>query len=489
MRTTLILTLVLFVFSLLPGWGQVTEKKDPLEGYIQDGLESNLVLQQKNVSLDKALLALKTAKSLFFPAVDLQFDYQTADGGRNIPLPLGDLLNNAYATLNQLTGTQAFPQLQNESIQFLPTNYYDARVRTTVPIINTDLFYNKRISQQQIVLREYEADTYRRELVRNIKLAYYNYLSALRSVDIYRSSLQLAKEGKRVNEKLLDNGKGLPAYVLRANSEIASGQAQLTAARQQVGNARLFFNALLNRPAGSAIDTSFDVKGELDRAYLQLTKEGGITGREELRSVEQIIRLNETVVKMNRNYLVPELNGFLDLGSQSEGWTFDNQSRYYLAGFQLKVPLFAGNRNRQKIRQARLDVKDAQLKLEEVKQQLDMSVRVAQNNLKAAWETYRSSQTQLEAAESYQRLIGRGYRAGTNTYIETVDARAQLTAARMASIISEYHVLLASAELERETASYQLKQEPEHRAGNNETGNLQDHPDAKQKKTVKKLNK
>ena len=485
MRTTLIISIILCVLLVIPGWGQVPEKKDPLEDYIREGLENNLVLQQKNVSLDKALLALKTAKSMFLPAMDFQFSYQTADGGRTIPLPLGDLLNEAYATLNQLTGTQDFPPLQNETINFLPKDYYDTYIRTTVPIVNTDLFYNKKISRQQIVLREYELDIYRRELVKSIKSAFYNYLSAIRALEINQSSLQLAEEGKRVNEKLLENGKGLPAYVLRANSEIASVQARITDVRRQIDNARLLFNSLLNRPADSPVDTSFDVEGKLAGAYTQLNEETGITGREELKSVGQMIRLNETVVKMNRNYLVPKLNGFLNLGSQAEGWAFNDQSRYYLAGFRLELPLFAGNRNRQKIMQAQFDVTDARLNLEQVRQQLDVRVRVARNNLKAAWETYRSSQVQLEAAESYQRLIERGYRAGTNTYIETVDARDQLTAARMSLIIRKYQVLLASAELEREAASYQLERKPEHGDRNTEAGNLQDDPGIGRRKIVK----
>ena len=81
---------------------------------------------------------------------------------------------------------------------------------------------------------------------------------------------------------------------------------------------------------------------------------------------------------------------------------------------------------------------------------------MALNNLRSAWETYRSSAVQLDAAEAYQRLIERGFRAGSNTYIETVDARNQLTAARMALTINKYNVLTAAASLERETASFNL---------------------------------
>lgn len=458
MRTVLILCMI-FSLGLVSGRSQgqtVSPEKSPIDSYVEEAFVSNLVLQQKNVSLDKALLALQTARSLFLPSVAFQMNYQTADGGRQIPLPLGDLLNGTYATLNQLTGTQAFPQLENQSITFLPKNFYDAKVRTTVPVINADLIYNKKISEQQIVLHEYEVETYKRELVKNVKSAYYTYLNALNAIGIYQSSLGLAQEGKRVNEKLLESGKGLPAYILRANSEIASVQAQLTQAKQQAENARLYFNSLLNRNADLAVDTAFDTDAELARASVQVNGAIAAGEREELKSLRQVIGLNETVVKMNQSFWIPKLSGFLDLGTQAENWKYNKESRYYLAGLQFDIPVFAGNNNRRKISQSRLDLKNAQLNLEQVKQQLSLSSSVSLNNLRSAWETYRSSTVQLDAAESYQRLIERGFRAGSNTYIETVDARNQLTAARMALTINKYNVLTAAAALERETASFNL---------------------------------
>jgi outer membrane protein len=77
--------------------------------------------------------------------------------------------------------------------------------------------------------------------------------------------------------------------------------------------------------------------------------------------------------------------------------------------------------------------------------------------LLASWQTYQSSLKQLESASSYQRLIDKGYQAGTNTYIETIDARNQLTGAQLSTLVNKYNVLLAAAELERETAAYPLK--------------------------------
>ena len=88
-----------------------------LKDYIKKGLDSNLALQQKSFDLQKAQFDLKRAQSLFYPQVDLHAQYTLAEGGRTQQLPIGDLLNDVYSTLNQLTSTNKFPQVGNQTIQ------------------------------------------------------------------------------------------------------------------------------------------------------------------------------------------------------------------------------------------------------------------------------------------------------------------------------------------------------------------------------------
>src|SRR5699024_3030479 len=136
-----------------------------------------------------AKYALPISKGMFLPSVDIMASYKTADGARNIPLPLGDLLNGAYATLNQLTQSHQFPQLQNKSINFLPQNFYDAKVRVSVPIINAKMVYNKQLNAKKVQLSTYEVAIYKRELIKDVKTAYYHYLQALEAVKIYQSAV------------------------------------------------------------------------------------------------------------------------------------------------------------------------------------------------------------------------------------------------------------------------------------------------------------
>ncbi len=428
-----------------------------LDKYVAEGLRNNEVVQQKNIALEKALLSLRIAKGMFMPAVNLQGAYTSGSGGRSISLPIGDMLNPVYATLNRLTDSQQFPQIENVKQNFFPRNFYDTRIRTTIPILNTDLLYNHKIRQQQVMLQEYEVKIYQRELVENIKVAYYSYLAATEVVKIYKGSLEFAEEGKRVNASLLSNGQGLPAYLLRAQSEIENLKAQITDSERQAHNAQLYFNFLLNRDGEEVILAEEIVSSEFILHHDSLSERSTTGAREELSQLRQLISLNRTITRMGQSFWIPKISGFADIGSQDQNWAFNNQSRYYLVGLQLDIPLFAGFVNRNKIRMNQLDVRNAELDYAVKHKQLAMRLQVVENERITAFQNYRSAEKQLEAARSYQRLIEKGYKEGSNTFIETLDARAQLTSAQLKTIINQYHILIADAHYERESASFSFE--------------------------------
>jgi outer membrane protein len=445
--TTTILSLLLSVNA---------NAQQVLDEYIEMGLKNNIVLQQKNISLEKAMLSLKIANGLFSPSLNLLGNFIHGVGGRSISFPVGDLLNPVYSTLNQLTGSDNFPQIENVTTNFLPQEFYDVRARASMPILNTDLIYNRKIRQQQTLLQEYEVIIYKRELVRNIKVAYFNYLGAREGVSIYQSALTRAMEGKRVNESLLANGKGLPAYVLRSESEIENIKAQLVDAERQVENAQLYINFLLNRNAEEVINTSYSAAGDLLNASFLIQEPVSIQKREELLQIQTLKGLNENILSMNKMFWSPRVSGFVDLGAQAENLKYNSNANYYLIGVQLDMPLFAGFTNRNKISQSRLEIKNTELSVRQVNQQLTMNTQISKNVLVSAYQNYQSAQKQLEAAQSYNRLIEKGYKEGVNTFIEAVDARNQLTSAQLLVTLNQYRVLIAGANLERETTGFEV---------------------------------
>ncbi|MCE4217688.1 TolC family protein [Aquirufa antheringensis] len=437
----------LLLLFALPVFGQ----KSVLDEYVATAFQQNITLQQKSIQVEKAMIALKTAQSLYQPSIAFQGGYQSGEGGRSIAFPVGDLLNPVYSTLNALTKSTAFPQIANVETNFFPRDFYDVKVQTTMPLYNKDISYNKQIQEQSLSLQREDVSLYKRELVKQIKTAYYNYLLSLGLVKVYENSLNLALEGKKVNEKLLANGKGLPAYLLRSDSEIATIQAQIAEAVKQNQSAQYYFNFLLNRELRAEIRIDFEVEKAVAGVYAVTP---GV--REELSLLSKSINIQETVLKMNESFYLPKLNGFVNLGSQSTLNNISSKSGYYFFGLQMDIPIFSGKRNLYKVKQTQLDIASAKNALDLSTKQFNMATEIAQKNVQSSIVSFQASTKSYEAAAAYLRLIEKGYKEGVSTYLETVDARNQWMNAQINYQLKQFNVLIAAAAYEREAASYPL---------------------------------
>jgi outer membrane protein len=431
--------------------------QNPLEQYLEEAMSQNITLQQQQISYQKAVLGFAMAKSYFYPSATLQGGYQTGGGGRTIDLPIGDLLNPVYQTLNQLTQSSSFPQIQNESITFLPVNYYDVSIKTSIPLLHTDLNHQKALQQEQIGMTLLEIERYKRILIQEVSIAYYQVLSAYQATLITKSALQLAESSEKVNVKLLESGKGLPAYVQRSKAEVAEANHQYIHSVNQLAKAKYYFNSLLNKEAEAEINLVDPTQAELASA-MQWTEQQAlsVSKREELALLQSILKQRSIAIQKEKQYVIPQVYAFGQFGAQAEGLRIHANAPYYLVGVQLEWSLFAANRNKHKIRQSQYEWKGSQLALEKAKVDLQLAAKIAFDALQTAIAQYHSAQAQLEAASTYKRLIDKGYEAGIHSHLETLDARNAWTRASLAEVISKFQVLIAKVTLDRELALQDL---------------------------------
>jgi outer membrane protein TolC len=443
----LLLLLVIATVTITKIKAQLPENQ-VLTEYLKIALDSNLVVKQKKISLEKSIIALKEARSYFLPSVAFGGSYVFARGGRTIDIPVGDLLNPVYSTLNQLTSSTAFPKIENVSEQFLPNNFYDVRVRTTYPIFNPEIKYNRIIKEQQIEISEAELSIYKRELVKDVKTAYYNYLLAMEGVRIFENTKTVVARGLRVNESLYANGKGLPAYINRSEADVQQVEAQYQNALNESEKAKVYFNFLLNRPLETPVTLTTPPMPETI-----LFAEATTGQREEIMQLKTAEDINRNAIKLNESFRQPRVSTFLDLGSQGFDLIFNDRGPYYMLGLQLDMPIFQGKRNLYKIDQSRKDLENTQTQRELVERQIELSAFSARNNVKTALANYKAAKKQVQASTSYFKLIDRGRSEGTNTFIEWLDARNQLTTSEVQEQINKYKALIAWADYERQVAS------------------------------------
>lgn len=441
-------------FVLLAGilFARATIAQDILAGYLKRGLDSNLALRQQYFDLQKAQLDLKRARTLFYPQANFTSQYTLAHGGRTQDLPVGDLLNNVYSTLNELTASNKFPQVPNQTIAFLPNDFHDTKLEVSVPVVNVNIRYNRQMKEEQINTQQAAIAVYKRELVKDIKQAYYQYLQADKSVTIYNNALGLVQENLRVSEKMVNNGTATKEAILRARAQVSQVQASLIEATNNRKNAAAYFNFLLNEPLEAAIIADSMVTEQL--APVPPLAQEAPAEREELAQLKSTQKVLTTHLKLNKSYLIPTLNAFYNIGFQGFQFRFNSDQFYQLGGLQLRWELFRANDNKYKIQQSQLDLEALANQYKKTEQQLSLQVRTAYNNYYSSLQSVAALRDEVQSAQETYRFTERRFREGQALQLELIDIRTQLTNAQIRYSLAQLAVLTRAAEVERATASY-----------------------------------
>lgn len=200
----------LAVNAAQPANGELPATGRPLaaviDEYVRAGLKSNLSLRAQSLEVERSQAALDAARARYFPEAGFAARYSRSDGGRTIELPLGDALNPAYQTLNDLLVQQGqapqFPTVQNETIYFLRPQEQDTKLTLRMPLLNAAIPAAVRAQRELLGASEYSRQALGRRLKRDITVGYLAWLSATRTQGIVDASVALLNENLRVNDSL-----------------------------------------------------------------------------------------------------------------------------------------------------------------------------------------------------------------------------------------------------------------------------------------------
>ncbi|HJX71903.1 MAG TPA: TolC family protein [Bacteroidales bacterium] len=439
-----------------------------LDEYINEGLASNLALQQKLASYEQSIQELRAARGLFYPSVSFNARYTVAQGGRTISFPLGDLLNDAYSTLNTLSalhglvdpetgGPVHFPLLENQEFQFYRPTEHETKIEMIQPIFNPKIYYNNRIKSDLIQVKQADAGAYKRHLVAEIKTSYYNYLKTIQVNKLIDNTRQLLEENIRVNERLFENDKITIDNVYRSKAELGNLEQKKAEAIQMEQSAAAYFNFLLNKPLESEIKTDEHLMIMEMEESIDAAKEKAVETREELQMFQSYWKAAHNNFKLNRSLRLPTLTGAVDYGFQGEEYRFTKEDDYMLASLVLRWDLFNGRQNDARIQHARLEQKLIEQKQKELESAIKLEVTNSWYAMQAAYKSIEAAELQVETTQKAFQIIARKYDQGLAGLIEFIDARTAMTNAEENLITARYDYLISCAHYERAAGLYHLE--------------------------------
>src|SRR5256712_2169592 len=222
------------------------QRPDPLGHLVTEALRTSLGLEGERLAERRVAAEVREARGLFFPSLGLQSRYSRLGGVPNI----GDLINPAYATLNQLTGTSRFPT----NINFTLPQRHESRLELVQPIFNAGILANYSVARARADGQRMQLAAAARQLAADVQVAYLQDASARRAVEIYEATLVLVQENERVAERLLGARSATPEAGFPARAR-AGGRGQQTAqARERQLAAARALNRIVRRPLDAPVE-------------------------------------------------------------------------------------------------------------------------------------------------------------------------------------------------------------------------------------------
>ncbi len=415
-----------------------------LQRYVDEAIQNNLSVREKKLLEQKEIYGLQQAEKQYGPEINFLTSYTLAAGGRTIDLPIGTLLNDVYSTLNDLTGTQDFPQVKNQSVDLLPNNFYDLRFRVTQPILQPEIKYNKLIQQEEVNLAGLMTGQTIRDLVQDVKTAYLQWMRAHDAIDIIDQGAVLLRENKRITESLIKNGSGLPSALIRIEAEITNVEAQRQKVVNDMANAAAYFNFLLHRAGDSSIEVdSFLVVPRLPDSL-------SVTAREELQQIKTANQIQSLALTLEEKHFAPRLGVQVDVGAQDfiQDW-----GPYVLGGIQLQIPIWDNRKSSLKRQEWQASISATDTKYQWTKEAFETQLTAEIRSLESDLAIYNSYTASLQSNQRYYNETSRRYKEGLASYIELLDARTEVTNTQLLQNLAKYQSWIRQVNIERISAS------------------------------------
>ena len=402
------------------------------DALVAEALAANLGLDQQVANVDQRLAILDQARAEYLPQIDLNLRYTEANGGRKIEVPQLDL-----------------------EFRFLREREQDSYLRLTQPIYDARLGAERRGASHLYDASRHGLEAYRLRLARDVRQAYYRWLTARESIGVLEATLALAAENERVNDSLYRNGKVTRDFRLSAEAEHLEIAQQILRARAAQDLTRRYLNLLRNAPLEREPEAAVVSDADLPRlaARLPVTRgaaleELAVGQREELRELESGIAAAGESERAARAAFKPQLAFAVDAGTQGEEWDYSDQDSYVLASVVLRFNLFNGGGDRAAIRQARAKNAELSAGRELAEQQIRIEVQEALTDLEVAEASLETARRRVEAAEAAHAIVAKKRDLGQVSSAEYLDAQRALTQARLNGNVTRFQALGALAEVE-----------------------------------------
>lgn len=447
-------------------WAQEEPLYLSLDDCISLSIENNLDLRKAELRTESSEVQFKQTRNNTFPRVNARAN-AGINNGRSI-----DPFTNAYIE-EQLS-------YSNAGLSLDATVFNGFRIRNS---IQRDRF-NLKAS-------EMETEEARQSLILDVTLAYMQILNNQDLVKLANLRMESTSRQMQRIQTLQEQGEGNPADYTDIQGQYASDRANLVNAEQVLEESLLRLSRLVNVDAEIIPETTlFELEVvaygiSADKIFKDALENLPIFKARELRieAAQKDVSVSKSLyspeislfAQLNTNYssaarlyseighVLSETGGFVTLDSEnypvfiqetqyaaSEMPLYDqfNNNLNSVVGVAINIPLFNGSRAKNEVALQKIQLKEAEVEIEDTKLQLRESVEQAHTAKESAYDRYLILLDQVEAFKESFRVNEIRFNSGVSNMVEYIISKNNLESAEVNLINVRYEYLLRVKVLE-----------------------------------------
>jgi outer membrane protein TolC len=392
--------------------------------------EGNTNIQLSGESLKQAQMRSAEARAALLP------DFEASIGDRSATTNLGALGINVVVPIPGFH----FPTFVG------PYTTMDARVTGSQSVFDFSSIRRFQASKLGVSAARSDADSTGDRVAADVARAYLTAVKTDADVDAAEANVTLSQAVLTLADNQKKAGTGTGIEITRAKVQLANDQQHLLEAR----NARRAAHLRLLRVMGLRLDTDAELTDKLlyvpvDAMTIEQAKAQALESRPDYKAQQEReanARLSASATKLER---LPSVQAFGDYGAIGTGLNNALPTRTY--GISVRVPVFDGGKRDARRAESASQYRTERVRTNDLKEQVELDVRLALDELKSAEDEVKVAKEGLELADNELTQARRRYEGGVTNSLEVTDAQTRLERARDNQTVALYSYNLARIDL------------------------------------------
>jgi outer membrane protein TolC len=501
-----VLGLAVLLLATLAAPGRPQENQKPMSLSLQEcivrAMQHNLGVAIDVLGPQLAYESVSRAQEKFLPSFSFSFSRQSSNTPSYSFLEAAANVIDKTNNFTFLQGTESVPfggtlslaltgyvTDTNRSFQTINPRYSSTfRLNFSQPLLRN---FGYAVSRRDIVVARYSLDisenTLKRSLmdtVYEVESGYWSLVYSVENLKVRQQTLDLAKDLLDMNQRMVEVGTLAPMEILAAQAEVATREADLIQAQTQVQSASDQLKVLINLPEAEqeSVGTIVPVDTpnvEVRTINLDEALASALQLRPDLEASRLGIKSEEFNVSYSRNQVLPDLNLNASLSSPGISGTqilyqddnpltgivvgtvpggfsgaFKDTTSFRYPNWSLGLTLSIPTANffsRASYEQAKINLRQAMLELENQQQQVFLEIRNAVRAVDANFKRIAAYRVARELAEQKLAAEQEKFRVGQSTNYTVLTYQRDLANARISELNSVISYNVSLAALDRST--------------------------------------